>query len=154
MSGDEGGPTSPAPGFFGGIGFPTSQVLMTHILDLIVIYNLSPTLKLALNADYADASKDNAAGGHWSGWALYAKKNLSDKTSAALRWERFNDSNGLRTGAAQHLSSLTGTFEYLLSPSVVSRVELRYDKAGTAIFPSSTTSNKQTTLSYSQVYKF
>ena len=155
MSGDEGGPPSPAPGFFGGIGFPTAQVLMTHLLDLVVIYNPSAKLKLGLNADYADASKSGAAGGHWSGWALYARQALGDKTAIALRWDRLDDTNGLRTGAAQHVTSLTATFEYLLGASIVSRLELRHDRAGTAIFPSAAGGgNRQTTLSYSQVYKF
>jgi hypothetical protein len=155
MSGQEGGPTSPAPGFFGGIGYPTPAPLMTHLLDLVVIFNANPRLKLGLNADYADASSDSAPGGHWSGWALYARQAFSDKSAVALRWDRFNDSNGLRTGAAQNLTSLTGTFEYLLGGSIISRLELRHDRAGTAMFPSGGGGgNRQTTLSYSQVYKF
>ena len=155
MSGQEGGPSSPAAGFFGGIGFPTAAPLMTHLLDLVVVYSPSARLKLGLNADYADASSDTAPGGHWSGWALYLRQALSDKTAVALRYDRFDDRNGLRTGAAQHLTSLTGTFEYLLGSSVVSRLELRHDKAGTAMFPSGGGSgNRQTTFSYSQVYKF
>ncbi len=155
LGGQEGGPTSPAPGFFGGIGYPTAQVLNTQLLDFIAIWSMTDKLKLAFNADYADASKSGAAGGHWSGWSLVGRYQLGEKSAAALRWDRFQDTNGLRSGTAQNISSLTGTYEYTLGSDLLSRLELRHDRAGTALFPSGGGGGRrQTTLTYSQVFKF
>ena len=51
--GPEGGPTSPAAGFFGGIGFPTAAVLQTGLVDLIAQWTPTGKIKLAANFDYA-----------------------------------------------------------------------------------------------------
>ena len=58
--GPEGGPPSPAPGFFGGIGYPTAAVLHTGLIDLIAQWTPTNKLKVAANFDYADAASASA----------------------------------------------------------------------------------------------
>lgn len=154
MGGDEGGPAN-ANGAFGGIAFPTATVLNTQLLDFVANWTPTPKFKLGVNVDYASASKPGVPGGHWSGQALYLKYVFSSKNSGTVRLEHFEDSNGLRTGAAQNLNEITATFEHAWNPAVITRLEFRHDHAGTKFFPSgSGGSNNQDTITLGQVVKF
>ncbi|MCC6729561.1 MAG: porin [Chthonomonadales bacterium] len=136
-----------------GAGLPTN--LSVQLLDLIVSYDSGDRLKLAANADYASASRDGAGGGHWSGLALYARCQATASSAVALRWERFADSAGLRTGTAQDLDSLTATYEYAVGASLLNRLEYRHDRAGAAFFPSrGGRSRTQDTVTFGQVVRF
>jgi hypothetical protein len=145
-----------------GAGLPYN--LNVQLLDFVGVVNLTPKLKLGFNVDYASARKSGVEGGNWNGRAFYARYQLSEKSAVALRYEQFEDSAGLRTGIAQNLSSITGTYEYTIGGSLLNRLELRYDKAGKPFFTSASTdigedslvglNNKQFTITYSQVLKF
>lgn len=145
-----------------GAGLPYN--LNVQLLDFVGVVNLTPKLKLGVNVDYASARKSGVEGGNWNGRAFYARYQLSEKSAVALRYEQFEDSAGLRTGIAQNLSSITGTYEYTIGGSLLNRLELRYDKAGKPFFTSARTgvgedslvglNNKQFTITYSQVLKF
>ena len=141
-----------------GIGFTSLGGRTVNLGDLIVTHQLTKNIKLALNADYADAKGfDGTAGGHWSGIAAYAKINLSDKFAAAVRAETFSDTDGLRgNGNSARYNSLTGNLDYALTKDSLFRLELRYDKSNIAVFNSDNggTSDNRTTLSFSHVLKF
>ncbi len=126
--------------------------LNTQLLDVVGIWNVSPKLKLGVNIDYASAAKSGTAGGHWSGWAYYGRYQLNPTSALALRLENFQDSNGLRTGTAQNLNSITATYEHVMKGNLLSRLEFRHDKAGKTLL--SAGGNEMDTLTYSQVYKF
>jgi len=129
--------------------------LNVQLVDLAIIVNPVSNLKLGANVDYTDAAKKNTAGGHWSGWALYARYQFNPETAGGVRWERFQDSNGLRTGASQNLSSVTVTYEYVVKGNLLNRLEYRRDTAGNSIFPSGGgTSKSMDTLTFGQVLKF
>lgn len=129
--------------------------LNVQLVDLAIILSPTANWKLGANVDYASAGKRGAAGGNWSGWALYARHQLADNSAVAVRWERFQDTNGLRTGASQNLSSITATYEYVAKGNLLSRLEYRRDTAGRSIFASgSGTSRSMDTLTFGQVLKF
>jgi hypothetical protein len=155
MGGQEGSDTVGASGLFGGIGFPAAGVLNVNTFDLLAILQLSSRLKVGLNVDYADASRQGLAGGRWNGQALYLRYQASDNTALGLRLEHFEDLNGLRLGSRNFLNSITGTFEYAVKGGLLHRFEIRHDGATNPIFPSGGGGGKeQTTVSFSQVIRF
>jgi len=129
--------------------------LNVQLVDLVAVFNATDKLKLALNLDYASAAKSGAAGGNWSGWAVYGRYQATPTSAVALRWERFQDTHGLRTGASQNLQSLTLNYEYAVKGGLLNRLEWRRDKAGTALFPTSAGASRELhTVTYAQVYRF
>jgi len=154
MGGDEGGPAN-SNGAFGGIGFPDARVLNTHLLDFVANWTPTAKFKLGANVDYASAAKPGVSGGHWSGEAVYLKYTLSTRNAVTVRLEHFEDTNGLRTGAAQNLNEVTATLDHAWKPNVVTRLEFRHDHAGTKFFPSGGGGGTdQDTILLGQVVKF
>jgi hypothetical protein len=156
MGGHEGGNAVNPAGSYGGIGFATPGTRDVQMADLIAVYQPTPKLKLAANADYTNAANGQGNGGHWSGEALYGRMQMSAKNAAALRIEHFEDTNGLRTGTPVTLHSVTATYEMTPEPSLLSRVELRYDASNNDFFPGhdGAPRKNQTTLTIAQVVKF
>ncbi|MEP6755586.1 MAG: outer membrane beta-barrel protein [Chthonomonadales bacterium] len=136
-----------------GAGLPAN--LNVQLLEMVGTFNLSPIIKLGANVDYATASKPGMAGGHWSGQAIYGRYQLQGEKAIAVRLEHFEDTNGLRTGAAQNINEATVTFEKSWGASFLSRLEFRHDHAGTNFFPSGGGGSKtQDTISISGVIKY
>jgi hypothetical protein len=144
-----------------GAGLPAN--LATTLFDIVAVWNATPKLKVALNADFANSDTrvvaagkgSTTVGGDWSGWSLIGRLQVGASSAAALRVEQFDDSDGVRTGASQKVNSYTGTFEYSPSANLLHRLELRLDSAGSAIFPSGGGGGKrQSTLTFSQVVKY
>lgn len=156
IGGHEGGNAVNPAGSFGGIGFATPGARDVQMADLIAVYQATPKLKLAANADYTTAANDHGNGGHWSGEVVYGRMQMTAKNAAALRVEHFEDTNGLRTGTPVTLHSVTATYEMTPEPSLLSRVELRYDAANNDFFPGhdGAPRKNQTTLTIAQVVKF
>jgi hypothetical protein len=104
--------------------------------DFVGSYQLTDKIKLALNADYADAKAVGAGdpGGHWSGVAAYVVDQFTPKYGLGLRAETFSDPQGLKSGAAARYSSLTGTFSISGPGSSTLRFEVRYDKSNLDVF--------------------
>jgi len=141
-----------------GIAFTSPGARIVNLGDLVLTHQLTKNIKLALNADYADANGfDGTSGGKWNGIAGYLKDQFSDKFSGALRYENFNDPDGIRgTGNPGRFDSLTGTVDYAMSKNAMFRFELRYDTSNAAIYNADNGSlkNNRTTLSLSHVLKF
>ncbi len=141
-----------------GIGFTSPGARGINFGDLVITHQLTPKIKLALNADYTDAKGfDGSAGGHWSGIAGYVTVNLASNLNGAVRYETFSDTDGLRgTGASARYNSFTTNLDYSLTKDALFRLELRVDKSNLNVFNSDKAggSDNRTTLSLSHVLKF
>ena len=94
----------------------------------------------------------------WSGLAAYIKYAPSAKYYLAFRGEYFNDNQGFSTGVNNlDLKSFTGTFQRVLSKSLITRLEVRYDTANQGVFEDHAngfTSKNQTTATLGLIYAF
>ena len=141
-----------------GIGFTSTGTRNVNMGDLIITHQLTDKVKLALNADYADAkTSSSATGGKWSGIAGYVSAQLSDKLSGAIRYETVSDSQGLRAlGTPARFNSLSGTLSFATSKDSLFRVEVRYDKSNVSAFTGEggILKDNRTTLTFSHVLRF
>ncbi len=99
------------------------------LYEVTSTWKTSDELTLGLDAVYG-TERGLLAGGaaaRWSGLAAYVRCDFSDTFALALRSEAFDDSDGVRTGTAQTLKSLTLTPQYKLGQHVVLRGDLRHD---------------------------
>jgi hypothetical protein len=131
--GTEGSNTANDIGSFGGIGFANAGTSTVHLIDFIASRQISPKTKIGLNVDYA-SSAGGANSGNWNGEVLYLKHQINETQVGALRFERFEDSQGLRTGSQLQLHSLTGSFDWSVNKNATLRFELRHDLASVAFF--------------------
>ena len=121
-----------------------------QLLDIVAGYQPIEPLQLKLNYDYGwedDAAatvaftNNNAV---WQGLAAYAHYALTDRAALSLRGEFFNDMDGVRTGVATGLNSVTSagikvyectlTGEYKIFKNLVGRLEYRHDRANEKVF--------------------
>jgi hypothetical protein len=104
------------------------------LFDWVATVKPMDKLTLMVNTDYAteenavDTNGDGIADddAQWYGVAGYAKYDLSDMLSLAVRGEYFNDDDGVRTGTEQELKEITFTPEIRLKGLVI-RPEYRHD---------------------------
>jgi hypothetical protein len=112
------------------------------LFDFVATYTVE---KLTVGFNYDVASEDYdedevsqyySETAEWNGWAAYAKYQVTDTVSGALRFERFRDQDAYRTGIHANYTSLTLTLEYKPVDSIIFRVEYRYDKVsdGDAVY--------------------
>ena len=125
-SGTEGSNHANDVGSFGGIAFPNPGTSHVDLIDFIVSHQVNPKLKTAFNVDYAD-SHNAPNKGKWNGEDLYLKDSLDKIQDATVRFDRFEDNDGLRTGTRAKLYSLTGGYDRLLSNCFTLRIESRHD---------------------------
>jgi hypothetical protein len=138
-----------------GAGAALARNLDVQVVDVVATIGLTPKVKIGANLDYASATRSAGGGGHWNGLALYGRYQARENCAVAARFEGFDDSDGLRTGTPQTLHSSTLTLEHAQKGGGLTRLEFRYDHAGTAFFPSSSgTSGKQHTITIGQTVKF
>jgi len=158
------GKTSVTTSYYGGVegasttnGFAVPGQTSVQLGDLIVVHQLTPSLKLALNADYGSANGVSAGdpSGHFSGIAGYVKNQFSPSLAGTLRYETVSDPNGLRTGFDSHLNSITACVEYSVTSNALFRLELRRDTANQNLFESdSGPKDQRTTLTLAHIVKF
>lgn len=130
-------PTDKLSVYFNYIGGPEITGVnghVRHVLDGVAIYKATDALTLSLNADYGreDGTSEVVVGKNavWKGIAGYGKLAFTDKFSAALRAETFNDEGGTRLGIGGTngtASEITFTPAYKFSPNFLVRLEGRYD---------------------------
>lgn len=158
------GKTSVTGSYYGGVegsaktnGFVVPGETSLQLGDLIVVHQLTPKLKLALNADYASAKGVSVGdpGGHFSGIAGYVHNQFTPTIAGTLRYESVSDPNGLRTGFDSHINSLTATVEFNVTSNALFRLELRRDTANQDLFESdSGPKDQRTTLTLAHIVKF
>ncbi|GAB4453458.1 MAG: hypothetical protein OHK0029_06320 [Armatimonadaceae bacterium] len=132
----EGSTTQNEAGGYGGINFAQPGTRRVNFVNLIATHQATARTRFAFDRYYADASSEGGNGGKWNGQAIYARHQLSGNTAAALRLERLEDSDGLRTGVGRQLHSITATYEYVVGSrgDLVNRLELRQDFSSTPYF--------------------
>jgi Putative beta-barrel porin-2, OmpL-like. bbp2 len=126
-----------------------------------VVATIKPVKKLSfiLNYDYGYESKVTDAAGtylggvHWDGISGIAKYDISDKNSAAIRGEYFDDKDGARTGTAQKLKEVTLTWETKLDGGIIVRPEYRHDMSNVESFDNNT-KQSQDTLALGVMYNW
>lgn len=141
-------------GFYGTAGGGQSGV---QLGDLIATYQVNPSLKLALNADYASvkAVDPGDPSGHFRGIAGYATEQISKTLGATIRYESVSDPDRLRSGVDGLFHSVTGTLRYDYAPNAQLRLEVRHDEANRDVFESENGPRKaRTTVTLAHIFKF
>lgn len=155
--------TTVTANYYGGLegattqnGFGLADRAALHLGDLVVVHQLTPSVKLSLNADYGVVEGDGAqAGGHFSGFTFTGKTQLNSKLSATLRFDTASDPNNIRASGAATYTSGTAGLEYTASPSSLFRIEFRQDYSNKNSFESDTTAKKnRSTLTLAHILKF
>ena len=135
-----------------------------NVYDFIITHQLSELFSLALNADYGEAQTSGGLA-IWKGAALYGRYVISQKYTAALRAEIFDDPQGYATSLGTpklDVKEVTGTYEYKFAETLILRAELRYDfsnapafdKKASASGPGIGTESLQTTILIGAVATF
>lgn len=106
------------------------------VMDLIATYKPIDPLTLQLNYDYGRESGANITGGDalWQGIAGIANYAFTDRASAAMRWEWFEDHGGSRTGTKQGLWEFTLDGKYSITQHLYTRAEYRHDESSKEVF--------------------
>ncbi len=143
-----------------------------YVLDFVFNYTGIKNLTLGANVDYGHEVKEASleslgtrqnTDATWWGWALYAAYDWTDRLRTSLRQERFQDTDGARTGFGSmlRLYSTTATVQYKIWKGLVGRVEYRHDDADEKVFKfrgmrdiGSPTSTSLDTISVSLYYSF
>lgn len=134
-----------------------SQRGTRNLVDFVGGYNVTKQLAVMANVDYGTQEYGTATGGTatWVGFAGYAKYDLTEQWSLALRGEYFDDQDGFRTGTAQKLKEFTFTVGYAPVSSVVLRAEYRHDWSNKSVFTEENGVTKsQNTLAIEGIYRF
>ena len=133
-----------------------------NLIDVVATINAINNLTFVVNVDQA-SQKDDGTGmkSKWGGAAVYANYQISDKYSASLRTEYFNDKDGYRTGVGvgtggQKWKEVTLTGSYMPTASVQLRAEVRADKSDKLAFVGSGGNAKksQNSMGLQAIYKF
>ncbi len=115
---------------------------------------------LVLEGYYAEQENALAVGtkrrdAQWNGIAGYVIHDFDDQWGLRLRAEWFKDADGFLTGTKQTLREGTVTMQYKPVPSLITRLEFRYDKASKNTFQFGTrAANHQETLATEVILLF
>jgi hypothetical protein len=140
-------------GFFGTAGGGESAL---NLADLVVVHQLTPKVKLALNADYGDVNGNGGSpSGKFRGLTGLVKGQLNDKLAATVRYDTVSDPNGVRSGIDGRFTSITGGLDYTMSSASSLRFEIRADSSNQNVFEGDNGPKKtRTTLTIAHILKF
>ncbi|OGP84850.1 MAG: hypothetical protein A2Y95_09180 [Deltaproteobacteria bacterium RBG_13_65_10] len=136
------------------------------VLDVVATWK--PTEKLTLLGNFDWGQQHNAPfdlngdgipefrqTATWTGAALVANYDFTNRFGLAVRGEYFEDRQGFRTGLRQNAWEYTITPHYQLTPKLLTRVEMRGDYSDMKYFLRSQTPNRhQETILGEVVYLF
>lgn len=135
------------------------------LLDLTATYQITDKFSLGMNA--ATGVQDGNGDGKiekesWGGFAVYPKYDISSTFSLGVRYESFDNSNGVRglkdaTGAGVTVSSFTLTPSITVADShLILKPELRIDTYDKNFFidGDGKATKSQATLGLAMIYKF
>ncbi len=108
------------------------------VSDFVATIKPTSALTLLLNYDYGkeDGAALNGDAAFWQGFAAVANYNFTDRLSAAVRGEWFEDHGGSRTGTMQTLYEGTVTGKYLITQHLYGQLEYRHDESDKGdVFP-------------------
>jgi hypothetical protein len=108
------------------------QTSWRSLVDIYATLYVNPKLSFASNFDYAMQSQallPNGSIAHamWIGIAGYVNYIFSDKWRTSIRVEKFDDTDGYRTGVRQNWREVTLTLAYLPIKEIEVRAETRRD---------------------------
>jgi len=103
------------------------------VADLVATIKPTSALTFLLNYDWGheDAAAPGNEAALWQGFATVANYAFTDRASAAVRGEWFEDHSGSRTGIAGALYEATVTGKYLITQHLYGQVEYRHDESTT-----------------------
>jgi hypothetical protein len=101
------------------------------VADLVGTIKPTSALTLLLNYDWGHEDSAGLDGGDavWQGFAAVANYAFTDRASAAIRGEWFEDNDGSRTGLGGTFYEATVTGKYLITQHLYGRVEYRHDES-------------------------
>jgi len=108
------------------------------LVDLVAVWKPVTPVALTVNYDWAQEDGLGAGGGEaeWSGIAASLKLTVASAFAVAVRGERFDDRDGVRTGTPQVVKELTLTPEVRFGKHVVLRGDVRHDWSNERVFDS------------------
>ena len=101
------------------------------VADFVATIKPTSALTFLLNYDWGheDAAAAGNEAGLWQGFAAVANYAFTDRASAAVRGEWFEDHGGTRTGTVQSLYEATVTGKYLITQHLYGQLEYRHDES-------------------------
>ena len=127
----------------------------------IITAQVLESTSLVLEGYYAEQENGVVVAGRrkdvqWHGIAGYVIHDFDDQWGVRLRGEWFRDDDGFFTGLNNStLGEGTVTLQYKPVPSLITRVEFRYDKASQNVFQFGTrAANHQETLATEVIFLF
>lgn len=118
-----------------GIAFADGNKRETYAYDLIINHKVDDKTTVALEGLYGNAlGHGGNSSAKWTGVSGWMSKKMTDKMTACLRLESFNDSDGQRSGIAQSLMSATLSTAWVLSPNGTLNLEFRSDRSNKSVF--------------------
>ncbi len=122
----------------------------------IITAQVMEQTSLVLEGYYAE--QENGLGtkdAQWHGIAGYVIHDFDDQWGVRFRMEWFKDADGFLTGTDQKLWEGTATLQYKPTPSLITRVEFRYDKSNKNTFQyGGRAANHQETLATEVIFLF
>ena len=110
------------------------------LFDLVALYTNGPwtfggNLDLATEEfDEDELTVNGEDDAEWNGWAVYGKYQVNDWFAPVVRFERFRDAEGTRTGSHANFWEVTATLEFKPLTNLIVRVEWRHDKCSKDLF--------------------
>lgn len=99
-----------------------------NLFELIYSHQFTPEVKYTFAATFGYQTGVPSLGtADWIGYQNYLTKQLSQRLTAALRVELFDDYKGQRTGFAGLYAAVTGGIQIQLTERIRFRPELRFD---------------------------
>lgn len=105
-----------------------------NLIDAVVNVEITPTVKLQLNADVA-RDRGLGPGAGWHGVSAAVRAQLTPEWTIAPRLEWFADPQGASTGVIQDVTEATFTVQRAIVAGLAARAEYRVDHSNTACFP-------------------
>jgi hypothetical protein len=101
------------------------------VADLVGTIKPTSALTLLLNYDWGHEDGAGLDGGAaiWQGFAAVANYAFTDRASAAVRGEWFDDNDGSRTGISSAYYEATLTGKYLITQHLYAQAEYRHDQS-------------------------
>ena len=114
-----------------------------HIFDTYATWQASPRTTIGMEGDWVlSRNEPPTADSRVYGGAVYAKRQLTDKTALAGRAEFMRDQGGLFSGVTQSLKEATITYDYRpAADGFLIRAEWRRDFSDTPFFLTNTAGN-------------
>jgi len=127
------------------------------LLDAVATFKVGTRLTLGANGDWGREENAVAPGtdARWGGAAGYVRFAVVPSFALIARGESFDDPDGARTGNAQRLTEFTITPELRLTPHLLVRADVRFDRSDGSVFEKGDgLARSQQTVLFDAIYSF